>query len=593
MLTFRRAFEILRQSRIAYVISLGLLVSFELTGCSSYRDSQGKERPITVSYPKIYSDDRVLKMLDERKKALNEVVKTVQEKELQEISSVREATKTTIVIKGQATADTVISAPDAIASPDITLPTAPAASDKLGLPFQSLLKRIALRDQLTTGLQLLYAGDDDVLNPERRLVLVRFDVSINDYIGGKSSFLQDTQFLTVGFKLTHPEEKKASDFRVYTLMPDYSSIVTLDSFVNSQVDRLVAQAAGKTGTTAIQGALDRQRSLEESLLSVIEQPMEFGIYGAEPNEFGFAFGPRRRIEKRSWVNPIGWFGNRYRIDYQIEPGPRDVYALITVPCSNKGMGVDITINKKPQTGQFYQILNAPNEFDSISTFSLSYPMFYDLGCAKPTITSVKGKNSNLLVEPTAIYPKQANTLLLISDSPVSTESEVWLNHILIPREQISVMGRYRLKVTVSPNDSLKALLKEKNPTITIRLVNPGTTTQAVSPYFAGIDLKDSEPIEPDYTLEPTQGAAGTDVKFISKNSKMDFSKTKSIFVGGVVSLLVADQKKEKQVVFRVPTPVNDKVDHPVSVEIVVDIGNGKEERIYLNNKFTYLGPKKP
>ena len=607
----------------AQIMAIGLLVAFELTGCA-YRDSEGKERLITVSFPKTYSDDRVLKMLDERKKALNEVVKSVQEKELQEISGVREATKTTIVIKGQATADTVVSAPDAVASPDITLPTAPAASDKLGLPFQSLLKKIALRDQLITGLQLLYAGDDDVLDSNRRLVLVRFDVSINDYIDGKSSFLQDTKFLTVGFKLRLPEdqpvlfmerqsatlrkdkpvtppkpvtpEKSKTDnpgrFRVYALMPDYSSIVTMDSFVNSQIDRLAAQAAGKTGTTALQGAFDRQRALEESLLSVIEQPMEFGIYGSEPDTFGFAFGPRRRVEKRSWINPAGWFGNRYKINYEIEPGPRDVYALITLPCSNEGMGVDVTINNEPQTGKFYEVLDSTKQTAAMKISFLSFSMSYDLGCAKPTINEVKDKISNLLVEPTVFYPKQANSLLLISNSPVSTESEVWLNHVLIPREQISVMGRYRLKVTVPANDSLKALLKEKNPSITVRLVTPGTSTQAASPFFAGIELKDSEPIEPDYSLEPTQGAAGTDLKFMSKNSKIDFSKTKSVSVGGLSADIITDQKKANQVIFRAPKPANDTVDHPVSVELLVDVA-GKDERIYLNNKFTYLGPKKP
>ena len=38
-------------------------------------------------------------------------------------------------------------------------------------------------------------------------------------------------------------------------------------------------------------------------------------------------------------------------------------------------------------------------------------------------------------------------------------------------------------------------------------------------------------------------------------------------------------------------PLNETVDHPVSVEIILSV-NGKEERVYLNNKFTYQAPKK-
>jgi len=311
---------------------------------------------ITVSSPKIYQDDRVLRILDERKKSLNEVVKTIQEKELQEISGVRQASKSVVLLKGQATEDAKVSAPDSIESQEIVLPAAPSLSDKMGLPFQSVLRKIAQRDQLITGMQLLYAGDIDVLDPDRQIILVRLDVSINDYIAGKSPWTKDTQFVTLGFKIETKEDNEAlhsrqntgkppqingmgnislTGPRVYALMPDYSSIVSLDSFVNSQLDRLVGQAAGKTGTTGLQGALDSQRALEENLISVVEQPMQFAIYGSQENEFGFAFGPRRRIEKRSWWDPSGWFGNVYRINYEIEPGPRDVYALVTLPCSAK------------------------------------------------------------------------------------------------------------------------------------------------------------------------------------------------------------------------------------------------------------------
>ncbi len=108
-------------------------------------------------------------------------------------------------------------------------------------------------------------------------------------------------------------------------------------------------------------------------------------------------------------------------------------------------------------------------------------------------------------------------------------------------------------------DSLKASLKEQKPAITVGVVTPGTgvSSQAASPFYAGIELRDSELVQPDYSQEPTQGAAGMDVKFISQNSAIKFSQTKTVFAGGIAADIVADQKNDKQVISRAPKPVND------------------------------------
>ena len=264
--------------------------------------------------------------------------------------------------------------------------------------------------------------------------------------------------------------------KVYALAPDYSSIVSQDSRVALDDDSFAAQAAGKRGNTSLQGALLHQKSLEQGLLAVFEQPLEFAVHDSTPNIFGFSFGPRRHIEKRSWIDPRRIFGNA-----------------------------------------------------------------------------------------------------------VSSETEVFVNHVSIRREQIKVIGRYQLKVTIT-KDGLGDLLKAKVTTATDRLVTPTGN----EPIVGNVNLADSESPEPKFVVTPPGGVAGQDVKLTAENAQVDLRQDQSVLVGGEPASLIADQKKKESVVFRIPKPTNETVEHPVSIDLV--FANG-QSTIYVPSAFTYNSKK--
>lgn len=586
---------------------LGLLILLIFAGCETFT---GIRPNITIGAPKIYSDDQVMKTMAERRVALRDLEKSLQGKELQEIRNVREVSRNSVQLTGQATTDPLVAAPSAIANTDLTLPSSPLANDKLGLSFQSVLHQAVTRDQLLSGLQLLYLGDMDVQSDQRRLVLFRFDVSINRYIQGE-------RFAELAFEINaRRSDNTLTPVRVYALAPDYSSIVSQDSRVALDIDSFAAQAAGKTGNTSLQGALLHQKSLEEGLLAVFEQPLEFAVYDSNPNIFGFSFGPRRHIEKRSWMDPRRIFGNTYQIDYVIEPGPRDVYAFVTVPCDAKDLEVKVVLPEEwvlrgkeqhqslrrlksikkegtHQTKASYSLNSDLNELalpeirEAQISSKLDLPDYFEYlfkldgsFCSKPTIEN----NASLGIFPPKIFPKTINTILLTAARPISSETEVFVNHVSIPREQIKVIGRYQLKVTITPKDGLVDLLKAKVATVPVRLLTP-TGNENIN---GNVSLADSESPDPKFMIAPAGGVAGQDVKLTAENALVDLRQVQSVLVGGEVASLIADQQKEGSVMFRIPKPTNDIMEHAVSIDLV--FANG-QPKVYIPSAFTYNAKK--
>jgi hypothetical protein len=456
-----------------------------------------KPLDLTVSEPRIYSDSQVRKTLDERRQALSTVATTIQDSALQEIIGIRQAHQLNVNLTVQTTPSTTPPTAATATPPtttSLTLPTAPTAPAGLGLTFQSLLRKAVERDQLITGLQLLYKGDQYFLDENSKILLLRFDVSVNGYRNATNMFGWlwggEPQFARIAFEATPyetPGVPMDAGIRVYHLMPDLSSIASQESLISSQLDNLTLAGAGVTGTTTLQGSASNQRALEESFISILEQPLEFAIYGsggkAHPNRFGFGFGPRRRIEQRSWINPARIFGNKYDLTYVMEPGPRELYAILIVPCKAKSLDIKYMFAKNIQHKDLYTSMES-QQADPVTRaaqhFTLELEEFAE-ACSPPS--GLDGKS--MVVMPQSLSPNLTNSLLVTTSQPVSSEALVWIDNIAIPPQNISVVGRYQLKVTVpndalaphgKPNDSLSSAPQQANSSLTTT-----TTSTAMSP----------------------------------------------------------------------------------------------------------------
>lgn len=410
---------------------------------------------ITMPTPKVYTDDQVLKTFAERRGAIRNTTATgINTDMIQELLRVKQQSQTTINVTATPSTSTGTNG-----SPGGTTPTAPAlptltdlsAPTNFGLPAEgSLRKRMAL-DQNITGYELLYLGDNDLLSKKKQAILLRIDLSVKNFTKVTST-LGSPQFVMVGFSAMARTEGTAqfsdTDVSVYTLQPEYTSVVAQESLLSSRIESYTAQVTSGTMT----GSGSYQRGFEEGFLSLVETPIQYSIYTNEPNRFAFAFGPRRRINKRSWINPQRMFGETYEIQYDLEPGSRAVYALLAVPKDAVELEVNAFVHDELMTQDLIEtgkplqplglgLAHASCKTDTNKTDTNNYCFRIPL-LKTPT---APGKDS---ITPTTVHTGVPSQLFITVTEPVTSETEVFLGPLVIPKTNVTVLGRYRLKVVV-------------------------------------------------------------------------------------------------------------------------------------------------
>jgi hypothetical protein len=413
---------------------------------------------ITMPSPKLYTDDQVLRTLAERRAAIREMTKGISTETLQEMLRVKQQTQTAITLSATAMGrpGSAASPPPLATLPDLAIPA------NLGLPAEGALrKRIAL-DQNITGYELLYLGNNTLLDRNRQAILLRIDVSINNFTKLKTPF-GNPQFVIIGFGIEAGAVGSFSpqDVNVYTLEPEYTSVVGQESLLTAHMESYAAQASAPFQGATLTGNGSYQRGMEEGFLALIETPIQFAIYMDKPHRFGFAFGPRRRILKRSWINPYRIFGDTYTIEYQLEPGPRTVYALLTVPSTATDLRVisyvydefvpdEMVLTDKVRQPVKDQLEKAePGQSQlSVCIPDASNPRCLALPLLKTIVPPVAA------VTPLTLYTGVASQLFITSLDPVSSETDVFIGSLPIPKSYVTVLGRYRLKVSLPATKEL-------------------------------------------------------------------------------------------------------------------------------------------
>jgi len=456
--------------------------------------------------PKVYTDDQVLKTFSERRAAIRDAAKGISTDTIQELLRVKQQSQTTINVSAApaASSGTTGSTGSTASAPTPPTPTDLSVPSNFGLPAEgSLRKRIAL-NQGITGYELLYLGDNDLLSKEKQAILIRIDLSVRNFTKVKS-FLGYPQFVTVGFSAmarNAPTEKFSdTGVSVYTLEPEYTSVVAQESLLSSRIENYTAQATAPYQGMNITGSGSYQRALEEGFLSLVETPIQYSIYTNKPNRFAFAFGPRRRINKRSWINPQRLFGDTYEIQYELEPGSRAVYALLALPKDAVELEVVAYVHEKLLTQDVIQTDDALQPLREGLSQGESLVQEQSVPSGQPCKTdtnfhcftipllktsTVPTKHS---ITPTTVYTGVANQLFITATEPVTSETEVFLGSLWVPKSNVTLLGRYRLKVLMPMNkemdDAIKNVPGGSIKDLDVILVTPDRTPVTVGK----VDLK--------------------------------------------------------------------------------------------------------
>ena len=516
---------------------LNLLPMFLLSACAT------PPPYITFSEPKVYSDNQVATVLGEQYRKLQAASK-LEGKDLQEAFVIKQGTQLNTNIAASPAGTAPVAAPDKIASGDIdVIKLKIEEPSDVGLSYSASVRK-KMNDEWEVAGRSLFLSGDQTFKDAGNVFLIRFDVSINNYIPA-DKFGDTQRFAYIRFTIfgcgTVPNYCKPTlpnDLKIYALEPEFNSTVGKEELITAALEDYQGEVGGTTEGVNLQGALRYQRALYEGFQKIVEQPLQFAVYGYNKNEFGCALGPVRQIVKRSWINPARIFGNKYRIDHIIEPGARQCYALIVLPNNfvNNGQLLikaeyyrrdflndgDLFPNGGPSREQELCGTNSNcglrNFIGYVADNSYRLWLLGDSWSAERTypITVPKAdKKENAgpkgdieitqINPPVSIYPQTTNTVMVSTTYPLSPDTKVLIGPAAVTQENIELLGTKLLKVTIPANEALQALLKTGPTEQKMRIMTPGCDSQEGCVQSIDVKLMNSEEVkaqeEKDNTLK--------------------------------------------------------------------------------------------
>ncbi|MGE0713317.1 MAG: hypothetical protein AB7N76_26510 [Planctomycetota bacterium] len=437
-----------------------------LTACA------GPVVDVTVSAPRVYGDDHVLRTLADRHAQVRPPARGALGAPTQESLGVRHDAATRLA----ATADLVGPSAD-----EPEAPAAPAHPDRCRCarcaalilvagaagPFTGPTSSEVLRQRLDLVDDVLAherrsEGDAALLGPRARAVLLRFDVCFNAYLdlGARR------RFVVVAFRV-RGKDPRTPAFEVHLLVPELRSITSDEWLVDAASSELAASLLGSWGGTGLTAGWSSRDRLEERFGALLTTPLQFGIYRGRGNveepafTFAFAFGPRRRLLERALLNPARWFGSSYELAYELQPGPRACEAVLVFPEVAQGASLDLVVEVFCDGA-----LVSEEEVDVARALGRPLSSF-DVAC--PPLP---------LVGPTAavdLDPRAGADLVLDSgpDGPAFTvASQVLVGPVALPPSDVLVLGRGRLLVRARPEAALLAALQRGATSVPGRVLTP-------------------------------------------------------------------------------------------------------------------------
>jgi hypothetical protein len=297
---------------------------------------------IRLARPHVYDSETSRKALLESGARISAQVRAKgQVGTVQESFSARElsAARAAVTVQPGAAADATPPTPPAsaisAASALPTLASVPAGTFNGTIPEQ--VNDLTHLESQALEVDLLYSGTGDhaFLGPYARVYLVRFDIGL--FPTRQNYFLYPLLWIRSGFGNAYNFTKGwfaqvsfllpglGSEVYVYDVDPRYSVLTANEGLANLRSLQLTGAAAVPQGAAA----LDYLRQLEEQLAQQRRYPLQLGAMRDE-REFSWTFGPRRRVERRSWLWAWLPFVGRYKIESRLEPGSRTAHAVLVV-----------------------------------------------------------------------------------------------------------------------------------------------------------------------------------------------------------------------------------------------------------------------
>ena len=408
--------------------------------------------PVTVSAPKVWGDDQVVRTLAERYAEVRSLARGASARGFQELVDVRqdEATRigAALDLTGQGEAQPVpaheagCSCPRCLALVLGTLRPQPIPSTA-----EQLQERIDQSD-LVVSHELVALGDSTLADPRSRAVLLRFDVCFHGFVDLGSR----RRFVIVAF-VVRGRHGPTPRFEVYRLTPEMRSIFADERLRDRQADELDLQALGAWGGVGLTGGYSSRDQLEQRFEAALTTPLQFAIYRGRggqdegPFTFAFAFGPRRRLVERSAFSPTRWFGSELEIGYELQPGPRACEALLVFPDLDPSVPLDLAVSVFCDG-----TLVAEEDVDVARALGRPLDTF-DVRC--PGVVPPQATTRVVLV------PLAGGDLLLDAGAgSFSAASRVFLGPQAVPAADAQLLGRGRLAVRVRPSAALAALLAQ-------------------------------------------------------------------------------------------------------------------------------------
>ncbi len=427
---------------------------------------------VTVSAPRVYGDDHVLRALADRHAQVRPAARGAIGAPIQESLGVRhdEATRITATVDLVGPSDGDPEAPAAPAHPQgcrchrcAALLLIAGASGPVSGPTSSevLQQRLDLIDDVLAH-ERRSEGDAALLGARARAVLLRFDVCFNAYLdlGARR------QFVVVAFRV-RAKDSRTPAFDVHLLAPELRSITSDEWLVDVASSDLAASLLGSWGGTGLTAGWSSRDRLEERFEALLATPLQFAIYRGRGNveepafTFAFAFGPRRRLLERALLNPARWFGSSYELAYELQPGPRPCEAVLVFPDVPPDAPLDLVVEVFCDGA-----LVSEEEVDVARALGRPLSTF-DVACPPLPV-----------VGPTAavdLDPLTGTDLVLDAGSggPTFTVgSQVLVGPVAVPASDVLVLGRGRLLVRARPDPALVALLRRGTTVVPGRVLTP-------------------------------------------------------------------------------------------------------------------------
>ncbi len=428
---------------------------------------------VTVSAPRVYGDDHVLRTLADRHAQVRPAARGSIGAPFQESLGVRHhaATRLAATVDLVGPSDGEPEPPAAPAHPEgcrcrrcasLLVVIAGATGPFTGPTSSELLRqRLDIVDDVQAH-ERRSEGDAVLLGPRARTVLLGFDVCFNTYLdlGARR------RFVVVAFRV-RGKDSRTPPFEVHLLTPELRSIASDEWLVDVASTDLAATLLGSWGGTGLTAGWSSHDRLEERFEALLTTPLQFAIYRGRGNveepafTFAFAFGPRRRLLERALLNPARWFGSSYEIAYELQPGPRPCEAVLVFPEVPPGAPLDLVVEVFCDGA-----LVSEEEVDVARALGRPLSTF-DVAC--PPLPVV-GATAALDLD-----PRTGADLVLDAgqDGPTFTvASQVLVGPLAVPASEVLVLGRGRLLVRVRPDAALVAALQRGTAALPGRVLTP-------------------------------------------------------------------------------------------------------------------------